>query len=69
MTSNYDNSQNVLTFEELLISNKDLCEVEPDEEQVKVVKPDLKKKKVINNSYFDRQKKRNLQLLFFYLFI
>lgn len=47
MKSNYDNSQNVLTFEELLISNKELCAVELDEDQIEVVKPELKKKKVI----------------------
>ncbi len=47
MKSNYDNSQNVLTFEELLLSNKQLCAVEPDEDQIQVVKPELNKKRVI----------------------
>jgi hypothetical protein len=47
LNSNFDNPQNVLTFEELLISNKDLCAVEPDEDQVRVVKIELKKKKVV----------------------
>jgi len=47
LKSIYDNnSQQVLTFEELLINNKELCSVEPDEDQVKVVKPEVKKKKV-----------------------
>jgi hypothetical protein len=44
MKSLYDNSNNVLTFEELLINNKDLCSVEPDEDQIRVVKPELKKR-------------------------
>ena len=50
MKSNYDTSQNVLTFEELLINNKELYSEELDEETTKIEKPEVKKKmKVILN--------------------